>query len=423
MNALGARHRLHGQRRGRSRSRCRRLTRLSAVLRDELRPDRHQGRLRRRRLRRLHGAARRRAGLRLPGAGRLGRRARGAHGRGPRQRQRCRRCRRPSCAWRGAMRHLHARPAGGRDGAAGAQPAARRGEVQDALGGVLCRCTGYRKIIAAVMDASTRRQPTPLDARLPGRGHAVGASPVRLDGMPKVTGARKIRRRRLSRRRAGRAGGPLAASPCAASPSAISTASAQRIPGIAARLHRRRHSRATTASASSRPSPTSRRWPKASRASAARRWRWSPASARRCADLDLAGFPDHLDRTAACARRRPRRRRRARALHPCATARQSADRRASSSAAIPRRALAACRHRRLRRASRPPMSSTPISSRRPATPAWTATRWSSPPAPRRPTWTATIRPACSACRPTRCASCRPPPAAASAPSSTSRCSR
>ena len=26
-------------------------------------------------------------------------------------------------------------------------------EVKDALGGVLCRCTGYRKIIAAVMDA------------------------------------------------------------------------------------------------------------------------------------------------------------------------------------------------------------------------------------------------------------------------------
>ncbi|TGR94604.1 aldehyde oxidase, partial [Mesorhizobium sp. M2E.F.Ca.ET.209.01.1.1] len=27
-------------------------------------------------------------------------------------------------------------------------------EVQDALGGILCRCTGYRKIIAAVMEAS-----------------------------------------------------------------------------------------------------------------------------------------------------------------------------------------------------------------------------------------------------------------------------
>ncbi|TGQ74260.1 aldehyde oxidase [Mesorhizobium sp. M00.F.Ca.ET.186.01.1.1] len=59
-------------------------------------------------------------------------------------------------------------------------------EVQDALGGILCRCTGYRKIIAAVMDAS--RQPASLDFRLPQSGHAIGSSPVRLDGVPKVTG-------------------------------------------------------------------------------------------------------------------------------------------------------------------------------------------------------------------------------------------
>ncbi|TGT62277.1 aldehyde oxidase, partial [bacterium M00.F.Ca.ET.159.01.1.1] len=59
-------------------------------------------------------------------------------------------------------------------------------EVQDALGGILCRCTGYRKIIAAVMDAS--RQPASLDFRLPQSGHAIGSSPVRLDGVPKVAG-------------------------------------------------------------------------------------------------------------------------------------------------------------------------------------------------------------------------------------------
>ena len=63
-------------------------------------------------------------------------------------------------------------------------------DVKDALGGILCRCTGYRKIIAAVMDAS--RHEDGLDARLPEMGKAVGSSPIRLDGIAKVTGAEKF---------------------------------------------------------------------------------------------------------------------------------------------------------------------------------------------------------------------------------------
>jgi CO/xanthine dehydrogenase Mo-binding subunit/aerobic-type carbon monoxide dehydrogenase small subunit (CoxS/CutS family) len=137
-------------------------------------------------------------------------------------------------------------------------------EVMDALGGVLCRCTGYRKIVKAVLavagsnsakglkgsfeeppsvlpdispsggeitpspshcsniiiaegaspiaagsisplegEMSGRTEggaqglshsngrlvdPKALDLRLPAAGHAVGASPVRLDGIPKVSG-------------------------------------------------------------------------------------------------------------------------------------------------------------------------------------------------------------------------------------------
>lgn len=58
-------------------------------------------------------------------------------------------------------------------------------DVQDALGGVLCRCTGYRKIVAAVLNVG--QKPTPVAA--PEAGHAVGARIARLDGQRKVTGA------------------------------------------------------------------------------------------------------------------------------------------------------------------------------------------------------------------------------------------
>ncbi|MBL8708271.1 MAG: molybdopterin-dependent oxidoreductase [Rhodospirillaceae bacterium] len=58
-------------------------------------------------------------------------------------------------------------------------------EVMDALGGVLCRCTGYRKIVAAVMDAGQEAGP----GASPVAGAAVGARIERLDGRRKTDGS------------------------------------------------------------------------------------------------------------------------------------------------------------------------------------------------------------------------------------------
>ncbi|MBB43465.1 MAG: aldehyde oxidase [Rhodospirillaceae bacterium] len=58
-------------------------------------------------------------------------------------------------------------------------------EIRDALGGVLCRCTGYQKIIQAVSDACKREN---IDIKEPIRGNAVGANAIKTDGVPKLTG-------------------------------------------------------------------------------------------------------------------------------------------------------------------------------------------------------------------------------------------
>ena len=69
-----------------------------------------------------------------------------------------------------------------------ASPRPRPAEVMDGLGGVLCRCTGYRKIVAAVLDAAGD---APLPLATPPAGAAVGARLAKLDGKPKLTGAER----------------------------------------------------------------------------------------------------------------------------------------------------------------------------------------------------------------------------------------
>lgn len=57
--------------------------------------------------------------------------------------------------------------------------------VMDAIGGVLCRCTGYRKIADAILETGSNQAP----AICPAAGNAVGARLDRLDGHAKVSGS------------------------------------------------------------------------------------------------------------------------------------------------------------------------------------------------------------------------------------------
>ncbi len=63
-------------------------------------------------------------------------------------------------------------------------PTPTSSEVEDALGGVLCRCTGYQKIIDAVVNTHNFVD----NATQPDTGKSIGSPIPHLDGVPKVNG-------------------------------------------------------------------------------------------------------------------------------------------------------------------------------------------------------------------------------------------
>jgi CO/xanthine dehydrogenase Mo-binding subunit/aerobic-type carbon monoxide dehydrogenase small subunit (CoxS/CutS family) len=65
-------------------------------------------------------------------------------------------------------------------------PRPSESEAQAALGGVLCRCTGYRQIVAAILDVEGK-----CEMAAPAAGNAVGSRLARLDGPEKLTGKAK----------------------------------------------------------------------------------------------------------------------------------------------------------------------------------------------------------------------------------------
>ena len=66
------------------------------------------------------------------------------------------------------------------------KPEPTRSDVEDALGGVLCRCTGYAKIVEAVLDVASDAAAENAPA-----GGAVGFPLAKVDGLPKLDGTER----------------------------------------------------------------------------------------------------------------------------------------------------------------------------------------------------------------------------------------
>jgi aldehyde oxidoreductase len=265
-------------------------------------------------------------------------------------------------------------------------PTPSEAEAMDALGGVLCRCTGYRKIVEAVLDAAGVAADG-VSTETPEAGAAVGARMGKVDGHAKVAGSEVY----------GDDGVPdealwlrVVRSPHARARFSLGDLEGlkTRYPGLEAILT----GLDIPGSNSFGVYPAGKDQPVL-----------ALGEVRYRGEAVLALVGDKASITAIRDEDVP-------------IAWEVSFRRATSTKAS-RPPIMSSRAR-----SRPPSSSTPISSPRPAGRGGSASASSSMSAPRRRTWTATRPRMCSGSRKSRCAWCRPPAAAASVASSTWRCS-
>ncbi|HEX2626799.1 MAG TPA: 2Fe-2S iron-sulfur cluster-binding protein, partial [Candidatus Limnocylindrales bacterium] len=75
-----------------------------------------------------------------------------------------------------------------------ANPDADEQAIRDGIGGVLCRCTGYAKIVEAIAATRDARQGRVgvAAAPSPGAGAAVGSRIAKVDGLPRVLGTARF---------------------------------------------------------------------------------------------------------------------------------------------------------------------------------------------------------------------------------------
>ena len=181
-------------------------------------------------------------------------------------------------------------------------------EVRFGLAGNLCRCTGYDKIVRAVMDAGAGNAEgliMPLDSTQPSQArihHVVGTRPLRPDGIDKVTGRAKFGADATA---PGMLVGLILRTPaCPCAHQEDRHRQGREAAGREGGRHARRLPDKTDGDAALRRCPGTTSWRAKRRSTTAMRWPRSRRSTRRIGARGAEADQDRLRGAAACDRRR-----------------------------------------------------------------------------------------------------------------------